>query len=186
MSNSQQQDKLVHDVLETLNETKAPITISLNDIRIPNRYAVYGTAKQVQPARETLKRLIRESIEQTVKEPQMQESFLVAIYDALSIRPGLFGISIDLKRILEHFYPDVRTRLSGDPPNQVSLGSLRFLVSCETFTRRVVTLQECREYLTEANLDVLIAARLLTVFERERTAFAELSHDMLVQAICEG
>ena len=148
---------------------------------------VFAVAAEHRPqmGRDEIDRILRDAIEDALPTTPHRESLLLAMYDAIELKPGALGISIDLKRILEHLIPDIRERLSDIRFDRGSMHSLRFLVT-PSACRSVVGIDMAREQLGESQLQLLLAAGLIRKETRSDIEVVELTHDRLVKVILES
>jgi hypothetical protein len=180
MAKQLSQSQIVHGVFETLATTVMPVTVSLDEIMFLNPYSTSLMEERLE--RNEIHSRLRQAIEKVITDNPTRKSLLVAIYDAMEIKPGVSGVSVNIKQIIECMVPDIREKLSHIKFRKHSLRPLRFLIT-PAGTRSVVSSEMCKERLGEKLFNSLKAAGLIREYTRNKTQWVELSHDMMIQSI---
>jgi hypothetical protein len=132
---------------------------------------------------EEAKQKIRDALAEVVAEKDAtRETLLLALYDATKLEPGIFGVSLDVKRLVEHFVPDIRSKLAGKAVRRDILDLFQAFVT-PSGSRRAVRVQEAKVILGESTFEALLKSRFLTKFQHGEEQFVELPHDIIVEAI---
>jgi hypothetical protein len=130
---------------------------------------------------ESVKHSIKEAIEAAVaNRDSAKESFLLALYDSLSIKPGAFGVSVDIKKLVEYRWPNIRDRLSGKAatPWQV----LAPFVSA-TGGKVVMIIEDARSALGDKTINALLDSRILSASINQGNQYVELTHGLIAQVV---
>jgi len=108
-----------------------------------------------------------------------KESLLLSIYDSLTIKPGILGVSVDVKYLIEHFVPDIRERMAGktDP-----LSVLKPFVTTNS-AKIMLDVKEADRLLGTPTLRALIDSGFILRQYHRDTEFVMLAHDMIAAAI---
>jgi hypothetical protein len=186
MSRSSELTQALFDAIESDAE---PVAVRYDGLQILNRSAHTSATHSdalhvavVPPLRDRLIEILDRVMagSQKQRDSRLHRSRLVAWFDAVEIKPGVFGVGIDLKALLLHYIPDLRERLAGIIFTPVTMESLRFLISPVGF-RLMVVEEEARSKLEP--LDDLIQAGVLRREIRHGIGWVELTHDLLALAI---
>jgi len=132
---------------------------------------------------EEAKQKIRDALAEVVAEQDAtRESLLLAVYDAIKVEPGIFGVSLDVKRLVEHFVPDIRSKLAGKTAQRDMLDLFQAFVT-SSGSRRVVPAEEAKMILGVSTFEALSKSTFLRKFQRGGELWVELAHDMIVAAV---
>lgn len=128
----------------------------------------------------TVRDHIDAAIKAAVSEHDLEkESLLLAVYDAVSLKPGMLGVSVDLKRLLEHFIPNVREKLRGRPIQRDAIKLLRPFVT-SSGCARPVPFAQAEALLGRPTLDALIASSILFHASEDNVL---ITHDLIARFI---
>jgi hypothetical protein len=132
---------------------------------------------------EEAKQKIRDALAEVVAEQDAtRETLLLAVYDAIKVEPGIFGVSLDVKRLVEHFVPDIRSKLAGKTARRDILPLFQAFVT-PSGSRRAVRAEEAKVILGVSTFEALLKSTFLRQFQRGEEQFVELPHDIIVAAI---
>jgi hypothetical protein len=132
---------------------------------------------------EEAKQKIRDALAEVIAEQDAtRESLLLAVYEAIKVEPGIFGVSLDVKRLVEHFVPDIRTKLAGKTAGRDMLQLFQDFVT-PSGSRRAVRAEEAKVILGVSTFEALLKSTFLRRFQRGDEQFVELAYDMIVAAI---
>jgi hypothetical protein len=106
-------------------------------------------------------RMLYDHLSAIVRE-SARPSLLTNIYDALSLKPGLFGISLDVKVLLESTYPDFKENLNKLRLKRREFAQLQIFVGPQG-TKRLVSVDEARKALGEKLYTKLLGTGVMAV-----------------------
>jgi hypothetical protein len=128
----------------------------------------------------TVGRMLYEHLSALVEETA-RPSLMRNIYDALSLKPGLFGIGLDLKVLLESTYPELKDSLNKVRLKRPEFEQLRIFVGTGG-TRLLVPVSEAKEALGEKLYMRLLDSGIVRVIDGKGNDCA-LVHDLVAQII---
>jgi hypothetical protein len=122
-----------------------------------------GPKKPHELDKATVGRLVYDHLHETLAE-SAGPSLARAIYDALSLKPGLLGVSLDLKILLEGVFPNLKEHLNDFRFNKADFARLQMLVGTSGVALMVPT-TEARRRLGERLFDRLINGGMLAIVD---------------------
>ncbi len=130
--------------------------------------------------RNQIGRVVYDKLAEVVR-PSSRPSLPLVIYNSLSIRPGLFGISLDLKALLEGLYPGLKDSLNGLRFTKREFKQLGFLVGTNG-TRSYVPFDEAERILGNEVLNKMLDSGML---QRSDSAglTCVVAHDLIAAVI---
>jgi hypothetical protein len=176
--------EIVSGVLDAAERVSVPAIVSFDNVRLANAALRSSLPADKSVSLGSVQQQLLEELKRTLSK-ELKSSALVALYEAVQIRPGFFGISIDLKRLLEHCIPDIRERLAGAALSPATLTRLKVLTT-PGGTRTIVDEETVVGLLGRKSFYACLSAGILRVSHKRGRAYVELSHDMWVPAIMEA
>jgi hypothetical protein len=109
-------------------------------------------------------------------------SLLRNIYDALSIKPGIFGVSLDVKALLEATFPEFKDSLNRVRLKRHDFARLQIFVSPDG-TKKVVPIPHARKELGEELFERLLQHSIIQVTGPKGEDSVVVVHDLVAGII---
>lgn len=132
----------------------------------------------------TVKRALEIRLSKIIDEHR-KPSVLAAIYKGLTFKPGVLGISLDLKVVLEELHPDLPMRLDKIRIRKDDFTKMRVFVNPNR-TRNAFTMEQLKGYISEETINIFVEANFLMIVSKEDGNLITIRHDLIADVISEG
>ena len=177
-------EELVSFLLDEAEKSEKPIDLVFDELVIHNRLDQKFSQELAQESREKKHEVVRNWLKNVLRDTEEKDSFALFIYDAIEITPSLLGVGINVKKILEHYYPNIRNTLRTFRISKSTIKSLGFLVG-DHGLRLLLTYENTVSKLGSTETERLLLAGVLSKSIRYDITWIELSHDLIAHAVSE-